>query len=336
MPLAGFRCPPWVATAGQTNDIDFCLTECPNPCVAPPLLAAMWQSEHSNHHVGAYISASMLAGSSCARQTVLERNHPFYEIPLRRFWPFRGTHAHSIVERAADVIAPLGWVQELRMAAEFVYDDYASPIFNRKTGLFTGRYNEHKPLIITVGGTCDCYNPWRKELWDMKSCKDVKAEYMITGKKPAWFKDNSTTFSPHLEDSWVKQVNIYRLLLSKTKVPAKLKEQLQLTGEYFPAPEYLGIQAISMAEIPRSGAPYAYRKAIHEVDAVPVWPLEEIETFVRREALQWFKWLVLGEPTPVVPQDKAWLCGSCAFNADRFPEGPCHPTQERDNLNLVE
>lgn len=340
MPLAGYRCPVDVPTAGETHPVSFCLTQCPHPCVAPPLLAAMYQAETSNHHTGAYISSSMLAGSECPRQVVFERQHDFWDIPKRRFWPFRGTHAHSIVERAAPVLAPLGWMQELRMAVDFVYEDHALPIFHK--GQFTGRYNELKPLVITVGGTTDCYNPLRREMWDMKSMKEPKATAMITGEKPRWMKDAPNEHSKHLEDSWVKQLNIYRLLLSRTRIPDEVKAQLGLTDEYYPAPEFLGIQCISMMEIPRSGGNYTIKHQVGRrwetetfaIDDVPVWPLEQAEAFVRTEALKWYKWLVLGEPTPVAK--KEWVCRSCPFNAELYPEGLCHPTAERATLDLVD
>lgn len=329
MPLAGFRCPSFVPTAGEAHTLDHCLTKCPHQCAAPPLLAAIWKESQTNHHVGAYISASMLAGSACPRQTVYERKYTFHEVPLRRFWPFRGTHAHSIIEGAGDVLAPLGWIQEYRMTADFVYEDHAAPIFD-KAGNFTGRYNKRKPLVITVGGTCDCYNPIRRELWDMKSMKDEKTTNMITGEKPRYYKnDTDNNYSKNLKDSWVVQLNIYGLLISKTKVPQEIKDKLAFSEDYFPAPTTLGIQGISMAEIPRSGGSYEYRKRAYEIDSVPVWPLEQTEAYVRREALKWYKWLVLEEPTPVVDEQNAWLCKSCPFNAERVAGGQCNPAAER-------
>lgn len=342
MPLSGFRCPDWVPTAGNKNKIEWCLGECPHQCIAPPLLAAMWESEKYNHHTGTYISSSMLAGSVCARQTVWERKYGFYEIPVRRFWAFRGTHAHSIVEKAAPVIGALGWIQELRMAVDFVYPDLPQPII--KNDKFTGKFNKQKPLIITVGGTCDAFNPMGRELWDMKSMKEAKAEYMITGQKPKWFKDAKNAYDPHLEDSWVRQLNIYRLLLARTKVSDYIKKELNIDCEYYPAPEKLGIQAIGMMQVPRTGAPYTIKHQVgrqwveetFEIPSIPVWPLAETEEFVRKEALKWFKWLVLEEPTPLVDADKTWVCKTCPFNGEIFSEGQCFPTAERNQLEIID
>lgn len=328
MSLVGFRCPDWVPTAGTENPIAHCLGKCPHPCAAPPLLAAIYKENTENHHTGIYISASMLAGSSCARQTVFERTVPFYELPTKRFWAFRGTHAHSMVERAVGIIEEYGWVSELRMSVDLTYPELPAPKFSK--GIFTGKFDTKRPLVITLGGTCDSYNPQKRELWDMKSMADVKAEMMVRGTKPG-------TFSSNLEDSWVKQLNVYRWLLANTKIPPAVKAQLKLEGELFPAPEVLGIQGISMMNIPRTGADYDMKVAAGRgrvlkrftIDSVPVWPLEETEAFIREGALQWYRWLALGEPTPVVPEDKSWLCDGCPFNGERIKGAPCMPTTER-------
>lgn len=339
--LTGFRCPPSAPTAGQTNNIRHCLGACPHRCAAPGLLAAIYKTDTENHHVGTYISASMLSGSGCPRQTVFERFNDFYELPNRRFWSFRGTHAHGMVERAGDMLDEFGWMNEMRMRASLTYPDLPLPIFDAK-GEFTGQFDMDKPLVVELGGTCDSYNPVLKELWDMKSMADAKAEMMVTGSKPG-------TYSPHLEDSWVKQLNVYRWLISKSPITKEVRKQLKahgfkLDGEFLPAPEYLGIQGISMMNIPRTGAKYALSRAkrgvtMFDVAPVPVWPLEETENFIRDEAIKWYRWLVLRAPTDVVPKDKKWLCDSCAFNGERFPEGPCHPSAERelkDNEILLE
>jgi len=333
MPLAGYRCPADVPSAGEIHPVAFCLGECPHPCVAPPLLAAIYQAESTNHHTGAYISSSMLAGSECPRQTVYERQYEFYDVPRRRFWPFRGTHAHTIVERAAPLIAPLGWLQELRMAVDFEYPEIPQPVLRK--GKFTGKWNDKRCLKITVGGTTDCYNPVLRQMWDMKSMKEQKAVSMITGVTPKWMTDVVHTYSPHLDDSWVKQLNIYRLLLSKTPMPDEIKATFGLEGDYYPAPEQLGIQCISMMDIPRTGAPYTvrerYEQVTYYIDEVPVWSLDDAETYVRAEALKWYRWLVLEEPTPVAK--KEWVCRSCPFNAELYPDtGICYPTTERERL----
>lgn len=327
MSFQGFRCPPHVPTAGTDNQIDHCVLTCPHKCVAPGLLMSIFSEAQTNHHVGTYISMSMLTGGGCARQTVLERSRDYYLEPRQAFWPFRGTIAHRCVEDGASTMRQYGWLSEMRMSADFKYKDMPSPILDNE-GKFTGEFDFDTPLVITVGGTTDNYNPITLELWDYKSCADYKADAMIKGQKPG-------TFSPNLDDSWVWQVNGYRYLLSRTRIPRKLKREFNLQGTYFPAPTALGIQAISMMEIPRTGMDYrtrGYKAQTYTLDPVPVFPLEDIEQFIRERALQWYRGLILGVLPPVVPKSQDWLCQSCAFNGHKIAGGPCFPEQERNNI----
>lgn len=328
MPLKGFTCPPTVPTAGNRNEIAHCLGSCPHPCTSPPLLNAIYRADQANHHVGNYISASMLSGSLCPRQTVFERRHDFYEQPVRRYWSFRGTHAHSIIEGGAETLAEFGWLQELRMAVPLEYPNEPAPIFDE--GEFTGKFDNTKPLIITLGGTTDAYNPTKAPypLWDFKTTADVKAEMLIKGTKGG-------TYSPNLDDRWVVQTNVYRWLVANTPIPAAVKKRLKLKGKFYPAPEWLGIQAIAMMSMPRTGMAYELKYKKYEIDDVPIIPLDEIEQLIRTEALKWFRWLVLGDTPPVVSAEMSWLCKSCAFNGDLIPGERCRPSQERDEIELA-
>lgn len=324
MPLVGYVCPLGGEEPGRQNPVQYCLTACQQPCVTPPLLAAMWKADSENYHRGDYISASMLAGSGCTRQVFLERYHPFYDLPTKRYWPFRGTHAHAIVESAADILAPYGWLQEIRMATQLDFVDEPAPLFS-DTGEFTGRYSDTEHLQVVVRGTCDAYNPVTRTLVDCKSMADKKVEMMIKGSSPG-------TWSNHLQDSWVAQLNIYRYLIAHTPVPDQVHAAFlahgldALPGPTFPAPDKLYIQGIAMMHHPVSGSRLAFKEprrgtTIYDIDHVPVWSLEEIEDFIRPRALEWYRALVLKELPPVVDATKAWLCKSCAFyNTQCFPE----------------
>lgn len=306
------------------------MSKCPHPCAAPPLLAAIYAADTTNYHQGQYISASMIAGNACMRQLKFERTEDFWELPSKRYWSFRGTHAHTIIEGAADVVAPLGWIQELRMSTQIEYPDHAAPIFT-DTGIFTGKFDSSKPLTITVGGTCDAYNPLLPEhpMWDFKSMADAKADMFIRGTKGG-------TFSDHLEDRWVWQLNIYRYLVGKTLTPPTLRKKYKLKDKYLPVPEFVGIQAISMMSIPRSGQAYPLRSGwnteIKEIDDVPLLDLDKVEAYIRERALAWYECLVLDKPAPVVSKDLAWMCRGCAFNGELIPGERCLPTKERNQL----
>jgi hypothetical protein len=325
MPLIGYTCPPAGVEPGRTNAVEHCLTECVQPCTTPPLLAAMYKADVENYHQGDYISASMMAGSGCARQVMFERFKDFHEVPTRRYWAFRGTHAHAIVEGAQDLIAQYGWLQEIRMATELTYD-LPQPVF--ENGVWTGDFDSTQDLIIKVRGTCDAYNPLRgPDLVDCKSMADKKVDMMIKGSTPG-------TYSKNLQDSWVAQLNIYRYLISKTPVPAEVHAAYAsfglpaLTDPLFPAPERLFIQGIAMMSHPVSGSRLAHKQygkyTIYDIDHVPVWSLQDIEDFIRPQALMWYKALNMKQTPPVVPKDKDWLCRSCAFEGK-----DCFPADER-------
>jgi len=325
MPLKGYVCPPGGEEPGRQNELEYCLRSCQLPCVTPPLLAAMWKADTTNYHQGDYISASMLAGSGCSRQVMFERYEDFYEQPTRRYWAFRGTHAHKIVEDAADMIAPYGWLQEIRMATTLTYE-LAAPVFG-DDGVWTGDFDSSKNLEIVVRGTCDAYDPVRRVLVDCKSMADKKVDMMIRGSTPG-------IYSKNLQDSWVAQLNIYRFLISRTPIPPEIRETFQnlglppFGGRHFPAPKKLYIQGIAMMSHPVSGSRLGVtargQTTLYDIDHVPVWTLEETEAYIRPRALEWYKALKLKQMPPVVPKDKDWLCRSCAFRGQ-----PCDPEKER-------
>jgi hypothetical protein len=326
MPLKGYVCPPGGEEPGRQNDVAYCLSKCQRPCVTPPLLAAMWKADTENYHVGDYISASMIPDSGCARQTMLERQADYYDLPTKRYWPFRGTHAHKIVEDAGDIVGPYGWVQEIRMATELVYPEEPAPVFDAD-GVFTGTYDTTKPLTLYLRGTADAYNPYRGWLVDCKSMADRKVDMMIKGQKPG-------LYSKNLQDNWVEQLNIYRFLISRTPVSLEAREAFathglpQLKRKNYPAPTNLYIQGIAMMSHPVSGSQHAHkdrgRVTLYDIDPVPVWSLKDIEAFIRPRALDWYRTLNLGWVPPVVPASLSWLCKNCAFYDKK-----CFPEQER-------
>lgn len=325
MPLIGYTCPPGGEEPGRQNPVAYCLNECRKHCTTPPLLAAMYKADVGNYHAGDYISASMLAGSGCSRQVMFERYEDFYEQPTRRYWAFRGTHAHAIVEGAQDIIAQYGWLQEIRMATSLSYP-MPAPVFDDQ-GAWTGDFDSTKDLEITIRGTCDAYNPLRRVLVDCKSMADKKVEMMIKGSTPG-------TYSKNLQDSWVAQLNIYRYLIGRTPIPDWVHEQFdqhnipRLKSKTFPSPTKLYIQGIAMMSHPVSGMQIAHKErggvTLYDLDDVPVWTVKETEEFIRPRALQWYKALKLKQMPPVVPKDKDWLCRSCAFQGNL-----CFPEKER-------
>lgn len=337
MALRGYVCPrdtptnEWQAP-GQRNTIEHCLGKCRNPCVSPVLLAKMWDTERRNHHTGTYISSSMLASEGCARQVWFERQPDVevYETPRRRYWPFRGTIIHGLIEGAAPVVLPYGWLQELRLSVDLVYPDQPAPIFDAN-GVFTGAFDTTKPLTITVGGTTDAVNPYIRELHDHKSTGDLKLQRYLSGKQGG-------TFCRSVPDTFVWQTNIYGWLLSKTEISEDIRRQLREAGcrdirqRTFPSPRRIRIQLLTMMEIPITGTAYTPLRTdiSYDMEEVPVLPHWKVEAFVREHAYNWYRWLVLGEKPPIQP--KKWQCDNCPFNAHIHSEGLCYPETEGSSL----
>lgn len=326
MPLIGYVCPQGADEPGRRNSIEFCLGQCKSPCVMPPLLGSMWEAEKHNVHKTDYISASMLSGDGCPRQTYFERFSEYYDSPRRRFWPWRGTHAHSMVERGAEMMAQYGWVSELTMQTELQYP-HAAPVFD-DAGNWTGDFDSTKDLTMTVRGTCDAYNPLTRTLVDFKSMSGKKVAKFITGKMGG-------TYSPNLQDSWVQQLSVYAWLLARTRIPDTIRAQFEEHGlaltkaKTFPKPTRLVIQAIDAMELPHSGMIYPFKEdygtTTYPIDALPVWTAQETEDWVRPRALKWYKWLVLRQTPPVVGKNKAWMCRNCPMYGNL-----CHPEEERN------
>lgn len=336
--LRGYVCPPGTPTAGTQNPVEWCVGRmeqgrfvgCPHPCVSAPLLAKMYDVERRNHHKGAYISASMLTGGGCARQTWYERHHDFYEHPVRRLYAFRGTIIHALIEDAPAFLADAGWLQEIRMTVALEYPDLPAARFDAD-GRFVG-LDHDRPLVITLGGTCDAYNPPLRKLADFKSMGDEKAErYAMRGM---------------VEEKHEAQLNIYRWLIANTRITPELCARLRAVGydpgdeEFLPCPDDLSIQGISMMSLVLSGSAQEMKvkrvlpngqmiteQRLAIVEPVKAWPLAETEAFVRPRALKWYRHLVLGEIPDVVPRSEQWLCRNCPFNGK-----PCQPEQERQRL----
>jgi hypothetical protein len=332
--LRGFVCPAGTPTnehqrPGQRNEAEYCLGHCPNPCVSPPLLAKMWSMEQSNVHQGDYLSASMLSGEGCPRQTWYERqpDTELYEVPRRRFWPTRGTVIHGLIEGVRDVVAPHGWLQELRMLVPLVYPEHPAPIFDHN-GVFTGEYDTTRPLIINIRGTTDAYNPWRLWLHDFKTLADYRVEEFLEGKQAG-------DFHEHVKNSWVWQVNIYAWLIAHTVISDEWREYFRqhrlpdLPGQYFPAPNRLQMQLISMMEPVLTATGRLYQLKVgrtlqeYHVEDVPTLPLDDVESFIRPKALQWYRWLTLGEIPPVVDKKRQWMCRNCPFYSKAIPGERC-------------
>ncbi|MES2177832.1 MAG: hypothetical protein V4550_08180 [Gemmatimonadota bacterium] len=130
---------------------------------------------------------------------------------------------------------------------------------------------------MTINGTADAYNPYRRQYVDQKSMADKKAEMTVKGTKDG-------TFSKHLQDDHVWQFNIYRWLLARTLISDEQRAKFKahglpaIRGKHYPAPTELVMQGFSMMHIVRSGSTYewsdgyGYKKVLTLYHIVMVLP----------------------------------------------------------------
>lgn len=327
MALIGFVCPPGSDEPGRRNDVSFCTQQCTNPCVLPPLTASIYAAERGNYHQGAYISASMIASGGCPKQTWLERRVDYYDTIRRRFWAFRGNIVHHMIEKAPVELIGNRWVQELSMHTMLDFPDEPAPLFD-ENGVFTGEFDHSDFLRLRLNGTCDAYDVPNRTLWDVKTTGDFKMDQFIDGK------DFGDGIVRNIDPIHIMQMQVYCYLLSKTPMPDAVADQLGVPrGTLMPKPEQIIIQKIGMMDLARSGYDHLVKrkgkKSLLPIEHCPVYENDDIEAWIRPRALDWYKWLVLGEEPPVVPKKDQWLCYGCSFK-----DVECHPDVERAKGNI--
>lgn len=173
MPLIGFTCPDSRPTAGQHNDFQFCINDCPHQCMPTAVLHTIAQRETENEHVGNMVSPSALSG--CARKLVLERTTDFYEKPDKMYYATRGALVHGFLE-----------CRDLpRLSTE-------KRVYKTIPGCPAW------PEPWTLSGRIDCYDHKLRKIEDVKTKAD-KGLFVI--------------FNEGANEEYTWQLNIYRYLL---------------------------------------------------------------------------------------------------------------------------
>lgn len=110
MPLAGTVC----CRDGCPHPFEDCLTACRNrQCVYPlPLLVAM--STNDAKRTGIVYSPTII--NSCPRQTILKRQHNYYETPADYYARWHGEGVHAMIEKHGPFP---GVIQERRISKTF-------------------------------------------------------------------------------------------------------------------------------------------------------------------------------------------------------------------------
>lgn len=284
--LKGFRCPAWGEEPGRDNKISYCVRKCTRPCVAPHILAAMLNEEKKNPHKGKMISVTMLTGG-CKRQTTLERAIDFYVEPDRKLPTFRGTLIHSIVDKSkTKEIIKAGWLIEHHMEL---------PV-KTKSGEWT------------LSGTADSIDRTNRILYDIKTLQEYAVEKLIKG-------TNAGTWSNHIPDQYVKQLNLYRYLGAKTDSfeVDTLKLQLIAFGKMI-------LTGTTIEHRVRVGRYYETQE--FTIPDIPILEDSLVESWIHKEGDEWYNILFNNEVAPVCSEDWSWLCKSCVFYGTKHCPDP--------------
>lgn len=284
MPLVGFTCPSHGESPGRDNAIDYCLTQCKSVCAAPHVLAGMMQDEEADYHKDRRISVTMLTGG-CKRRTLIERMAPFYALPKSRLPTYRGRLIHSLVEDTRPVMEKLGWMIEMHMEL---------PVTTK-----SGQWK--------LTATLDALDP-TMVLYDIKTFQDYALTKMVTGA-------NKGTWSDHIPDQYVKQMNLYRYLLhvlhgvavSKMRIQIMTFGDLVLTG----TSPVVGI---------RKG--YKWTQEQYEIPDVPMVEDDLVQHWINHEGDMWYRIMYEGEKAPIRDTEWEWLCKYCQFKGTQWCPDP--------------
>lgn len=295
--FSGFICPEHGEKPDRNNEIDYCIAKCKNPCVAPHVLASMIIDDlEDTVHRGNTISVTMLTGG-CKRQTLLERELPFWLYPNKKLPTFRGTLIHGVVEKSKKYMTDhYQWMIEQHMELPFTTD--------------SGEW--------VLSGTLDAFDPTREILYDIKTLQEYAVKLTATGKQ-------NGTWSDHVSDAYVKQLNIYRYMLEQTygvKV-AKLVLQIIGFGQFVTTGHEDQIIALQKG--------FKFSREPYDIPDIPIVPDKTVEHWIKSEGDEWNRIFNEGLKPSVVHPSYKWLCKICAFKETEHCPDPDKEREENDS-----
>ncbi len=353
MPLTHWACPEGKATYGEVHTPEFCITECPDKCASPFLIAALTTSVQGNYHKGKYISATSFSG--CKRKLYLERRVDYADIMKNSFYSYRGTVMHQVVEDAGTIefegitLGELGYMTEWKMLIGFCFvhagfelhpdvDPYEEETWDKVScpGCSTSRVPYKKREWILLGGTLDGLEPvWRDFdpdtgtlpciLWDLKTMQEYAVKYFIKG-------DPKNIFHRHVKDAHYCQAQVYKYLVERSTPP----EALSKKGVKRLVLVESNIQAFSMGQFPRTGSTYRWKdhwrkpESTWDIPSITFKDDDWIENYIKTEGYPIYTSLILNETRPPIcePEGKktgeqSWQCRFCAFEYSKYcPNAP--------------
>jgi hypothetical protein len=250
----------------------------------------MFEADRANYHTGKRISVTMLTGS-CKRKTLLERTLPYYLEPNQVLPTVRGSLIHSMVETAKDHI-------------------------EKYIGKTYWQFELHMKLPVTtaageweLAGTLDAWEELRQTIHDIKTLQEYAVFKMVTG-------GNEATWSDHIPDYYVLQLNFYRYMAEKLYkyVVKRLRMQLIGFGQFITTGHDRQIVGLKKG--------FKWTRDEYDVPDVPILPDKVIEGIIQEEGDLWYRILFEGAKAAVCSKDYSWLCKSCQFKGTRWCPDP--------------
>lgn len=285
--LAGYICPKHGEEPGRKNEVNYCVTKCENPCVAPHILASMIQDDEEGLRDVQSISVTMLTGG-CKRKTLLERTLPYHTEPDRVLPTFRGRLVHAII--ATD------------------------------EKQFTEKYKDwliehHMELPVTtesgswmLTGTLDAHDGYRKTLYDAKTLQEYAIKKMVTG-------GNAGEWSDHIPDYYTKQLNLYRRM-------GELLDQFEVERMRLQVISFR--QLITTGTKPEISMQKGWKwvKDEYDIPDVPILDNDIVDHWINIEGDEWYQILFESKKAPVRDGEWAWLCKVCPFYGTKYCPNP--------------
>ncbi len=257
------------------NELKYCLSGCKAPCTSGGVLSAIMKHTNDNPHKGKRISATMLVGG-CSRKSLLERTEDYYIEPSQGLPTLRGSLLHALVEQ--------GKSKELEK--NYLIEQHMELPVTTKSGSWS------------LSATLDLYDKKRKTLYDTKTLQSYAVEKLVRG-------ENNGTWSAHISDQYVKQLNIYRYIGKKLKLFNAKKLRLQIID--------FGRLILTGTTVNLKSQATRWKEESYEVPDVPILPDNLVEEWVNTKGDLWYQILYQGKPAPVYDDGYDWLCRSCPF-----------------------
>lgn len=307
MPLAGFRCPEHVPTAGATQAFEHCIHKCPHQCQPVFVLKRIADRETANEHKGSMLSPTAL--SSCPRKLKLTRTVDYYATPQSFYDVTRGALIHGFVER----IDLPGVVQEQRLFKSVPLPDGSSYVFSGRLDYYdTVRQRLEDLKTMTEKGLYTLYRTGAKEehIWQVNLYRWL----MWGGHLGA--PDGPQVFWP-VQELQVHYCLMNRVISTGKRYVDRITARKTKAEINYGRPWPLEVKREEIGAGRYSGS--TIWDVTFEIPPVPMYPFDQIEQYLAAHApvrAQSFRDPSFIPDGVMADDDRNWECGYCAVRPE--------------------